>query len=445
MKQVHKVVWTEGMFLRPHHFQQSENYLEHYIRSWGMAQREHYWGFISLEIDESALRLGTIALNAASGIMPDGTFFSFYGAEEAPPPLNIPDGKNTTNVMLALPVHRASSREVAFSDGHDSLARYTAYETEVEDMNTMSVGSAELQFGQLRLQLIPESELTADWCAIGVIRVLEKSTDNSLKIDANYIPPMLSCQENPLLNSFITDILGLLQQRSQQMGQRLGQTGRGGISETSDFMMMQLINRNIGMTHHAYRCNQYHPERLFAEWLTLACELMTFSPARTTGDALPVYDHDDLAFCFGALMNWLRQGLSIVFEENAIQLPLVERSHGLNIATIPYANMINEFGFVIAVNADMPAEMLRSHLPAHLKIAPVNSIRDLVQLQLPGIGLRSMPAAPRQLPYHAGYTYFELENSGEMWKLMHKSSAFALHLAGEFPGLNMEFWAIRNA
>jgi type VI secretion system protein ImpJ len=77
-------------------------------------------------------------------------------------------------------------------------------------------------------------------------------------------------------------------------------------------------------------------------------------------------------------------------------------------------------------------------------VAPVNNIRDLVQLQLPGIGLRSMPAAPRQLPYHAGYTYFELENSGELWKQMSKSSAFALHLAGEFPGLNMEFWAIRN-
>lgn len=445
MKQVHKIVWTEGMFLRPHHFQQSENYLEHIIRSWGMTQQEHYWGFISLDIDESALRLGNIALNAASGIMPDGSFFSFSGAEEAPRPLKIADGKNTTNVMLALPVYRAGSREVAFTDSADSLARYVAYETEVEDMNTISVGSAEVQFGQMRLHLLPESELTADWCAIGVLRILEKSADNSLKIDANYIPPTLSCQGNPLLNTFVTDILGLLQQRSQQLGQRLVQTGRGGISETSDFMMLQLINRYVGITHHAHQRNQYPPERLFAEWLALACELMTFSPVRIAGEALPIYDHDDLATCFGALMNGLRQGLSIVFEENAIQLPLIERSHGLNIATIPYANMVKEFGFVIAVNADIPTDTLRTHFPAQLKVAPVNSIRDLVQLQLPGIGLRSMPAAPRQLPYHAGYSYFELESGGELWKKLSQSGAFALHLAGDFPGLNMEFWAIRHA
>ncbi|AHG20956.1 type VI secretion protein [Chania multitudinisentens RB-25] len=444
MKRVHKVVWTEGMFLRPHHFQQSENYLEHAICSWGMAQQEHYWGFLSLEIDESALRMGNIALNSASGIMPDGSFFSFFNAEDAPPPIKIADGKNIFNVMLALPVHRASSREVAFNDSPDSLARYMAYETEVEDMNTISVGSTELQFGQLRLRLIPEQELTADWCAIGVLRVLEKNADNSLRIDASYIPPRLACQKDPRLNTFISDILGLLQQRSQQLSQRLGQSGRGGVSETSDFMMLQLINRHVGITHHAHHRQQYHPERLFTEWLALACELMTFSPVRIAGESLPVYDHDDLATSFNLLMNWLRQGLSIVFEENAIQLPLIERSHGLNIATIPYANMTNEFGFVIAVNADVPTDALRARFPAQLKVAPVNSIRDLVQLQLPGIGLRTMPAAPRQLPYHAGYTYFELESGGELWKQLSQSSAFALHLAGEFPGLNMEFWAIRN-
>lgn len=77
MKQAHKVVWAEGMFLRPHHFQQSENYLEQYIRSWGMAHNEYYWGFTSLDIDENALRQGNIALNAATGILPDGSFFLF--------------------------------------------------------------------------------------------------------------------------------------------------------------------------------------------------------------------------------------------------------------------------------------------------------------------------------------------------------------------------------
>lgn len=35
MNRAEKVVWTEGMFLRPHHFQQSENFLHSTLREWG--------------------------------------------------------------------------------------------------------------------------------------------------------------------------------------------------------------------------------------------------------------------------------------------------------------------------------------------------------------------------------------------------------------------------
>jgi type VI secretion system protein ImpJ len=104
----------------------------------------------------------------------------------------------------------------------------------------------------------------------------------------------------------------------------------------------------------------------------------------------------------------LRQGLSLVLEEHAIQLPLTERTHGLNVATLS-TNMAREFGFVLAVKANVPGEMLQTHFPAQMKVAPVTKIRDLVQLQLPGMKLRAMPVAPPQIPWHAGYNYFELE------------------------------------
>lgn len=35
MNKAEKVIWTEGMFLRPHHFQRTESYLQHHIREWG--------------------------------------------------------------------------------------------------------------------------------------------------------------------------------------------------------------------------------------------------------------------------------------------------------------------------------------------------------------------------------------------------------------------------
>ncbi len=113
---------------------------------------------------------------------------------------------------------------------------------------------------------------------------------------------------NPVLKTFINDLQGLLQQRSQQMSQRLLQPGRGGSSEMVDFMLLQLINRHLGQVSHAYHLDHLHPERLFADWLQFATELASFSAQRTPEGRLPVYDHDNLALCFGKLMLLLRQG-----------------------------------------------------------------------------------------------------------------------------------------
>ena len=79
-----------------------------------------------------------------------------------------------------------------------------------------------------------------------------------------------------------------------------------------------------------------------------------------------------------------------------------------------------------------------------VKIGPVERIRDLVNLQLPGIGLTGLPVAPRQIPYHAGFSYYELDRGNDLWKQLERTGNLAMHIAGEFPGLELEFWAIRG-
>jgi len=79
-----------------------------------------------------------------------------------------------------------------------------------------------------------------------------------------------------------------------------------------------------------------------------------------------------------------------------------------------------------------------------VKVGPVEKIREMVNLSLPGISLRPLPVAPRQIPYHAGFTYFELDRASEFWKVMPTSGGFAFHVGGEFPGLELEFWAIKE-
>jgi len=58
--------------------------------------------------------------------------------------------------------------------------------------------------------------------------------------------------------------------------------------------------------------------------------------------------------------------------------------------------------------------------------------------------MKPIPVAPRQIPFHAGYSYFQLEPHSEYWNELKHSGGFAIHVGGDFPGLVLEFWAIRQ-
>jgi type VI secretion system protein ImpJ len=157
-----------------------------------------------------------------------------------------------------------------------------------------------------------------------------------------------------------------------------------------------------------------------------------------------VYRHDDLEHSFGPVIADLRQSLSAVLEQTAIPIPLQDRKYGIRVAQVADRSLLGAANFVLAVHAATSAEVLRRHLPNQIKIGPVESIRELVNSALPGIQLVPLPVAPRQIPYHAGATYFELDRSGRMWKQLQQSGGIAFHLAGDFPDMQMELWAIRG-
>jgi len=56
-----KVVWSEGIFITPQHFQQFDRYIESGLRQLSILREGFYWGFTALELDTSGLKQGVIA------------------------------------------------------------------------------------------------------------------------------------------------------------------------------------------------------------------------------------------------------------------------------------------------------------------------------------------------------------------------------------------------
>ncbi|TQV66907.1 type VI secretion system baseplate subunit TssK [Exilibacterium tricleocarpae] len=442
-----KVIWSEGMFLRPQHFQQQDRYLERYIEGRTNALNAYFSGLQALAIDAEPLQLGKISITAARGVFPDGTPFSIPDHENLPPVLEVPENTREETVYLCIPLRRPGSLDVIRAEDsqlHAHQARFQAHSLDARDSASAAGEEARIQIGKLRLALKLGTDDLSGYATIGVARIRERNPDKPVELDNNYIPPLLDCAESPVLKAYFEELKSLLKQRGEALSHRLSDSGRAGSAEIADYMLLQVINRIEPLVAHLSQQKGLHPVAFFTELVQMAGELATFTTGDKRAPVFAPYQHDNLADTFAGIFAVLRQCLSMVLEQSAIAMKLVERKYGIHVAAITDPSLVTDASFVLAAKADMQGDLLRSHMPTQTKVAPVEKIRDLISAQLPGVKLRPLPVAPRQIPYHAGFTYFELERSGEIWNMMKSSGGFAIHLGADFPNLEMELWAIRD-
>src|SRR3984893_4585579 len=141
MTRLSKVVWFEGMYLGPHHFQaqrQSFEDLVHFSSS-------NLWfeplGLIGYRLDAEALPNGTAALIRARCIFPDGLVFHMPDSDSLPPARKVeeffPPTQESLKVMLAIPPHRQEGPNCTLPpQDSDANTRYIAEAYPLCDENT---------------------------------------------------------------------------------------------------------------------------------------------------------------------------------------------------------------------------------------------------------------------------------------------------------------------
>ena len=444
MSKNNRVIWSEGMFLRPQHFQQQGRYIDTLVAESSHIGKAYEWGISKLKIDQRQLSQGKFVLAECCGIFSDGTPFNLPEDDPLPPPIEIPVDVSNSIVYLSLPARLEGSVEVDSDEKRNCLARYHATEIDITDHTTQNNETATLTIGKLQNCLLLAEQERAGHTCIGIARIIESRVDKNIILDNEYLTPSLDCHALPRLKGFIKEISGLLHTRGEALAVRASEAGRGGVAEISDFMLLQAINRFEPLFEHLQNITCLHPEDFYRQSVQLAGELSTFSKPNKRPVVLPAYQHDNLQLTFDHVMEEIRDCLSVVMEQNAIPLPLTSPKYGTRAAKIPDDSLLDDAFFVLAVKAEVPNEQLLREFPTQLKIGPVEQVQQLIRAALPGINVHALPVAPRQIPYHAGFSYFELNKQSELWQQMKTSGGFAIHSAGNFPGLALEFWAIKN-
>lgn len=445
-----KIVWREGMLLRPQHLQQQDRYYQHQFKALLQTAAPCNWGFFTVEIDKQYLMMGKIVVSHAAGILPDGTLFRI--GENDLPTVEVKKDLYDAIVYLALPLVSGNSVENRLAEEHQVVTPYVSfekltYDTNYGERNSCAVLCCRHDFRLLVEQAGSNNGLldAASWIKMPLCRISDVSADGVVTLDEQFRPSFLHFGECSQLQGYLRELVNLLAHRGDTLAGRIRHTGRFGTSEVGDFLMLALINRNETRLRHLLQLKQVHPERVFMEMVSLHSELASFN-----GDSrrpLPdlSYSHSAQYTCFARVMNELRQHLSQVIEQHAVELPLQTRKYGILVSPLQDRTLLEHAQFVLTAQADCEQEQLRNKLPAQLKVGPVEQIRQMVNLHLPGITLRPLSAAPRQLPFHARQLYFSLELDAGMRSQLESSGGFALHVAGEFPELQLNLWAIRNS
>jgi type VI secretion system protein ImpJ len=439
-----RVIWSEGLFLQPQHFQQQDRYFERYIETRCHALIPHSWGFTEIELERDFLSIGKFGLRRAVGVFPDGTPFRMPEDDPLPAPIDVGADVRDQLLHLAVPLRRTGELEVGRAVGSDELVRDDVRELQARNATSIAGDVALLEVAALRTRLLLASDATQAYACVPLAHLIECRADKRVVLDEHFIPTVLHARTASRLATLTTELLGLLHQRGEALGGRVAATGRGAAAEFADFLMLQVINRYEPLLAHYADSGALHPEELFRVCVSAAGELATFTTTSKRPPKFPGYRHDRLRESFDPVIAALRESLSKVLTQNAVSIPLEPKKFGISVAIVTDRNLFNTAVFILAARADLPSEELRRRFPAQLKIGPVEKIGDLVRLQLPGVPVLPVPVAPRQIPFHAGFTYFELDQTSELWDQLKGSGGVALHIAGEFPGLAMEFWAIRG-
>ncbi|MBQ4681558.1 type VI secretion system baseplate subunit TssK [Aeromonas dhakensis] len=443
MSSRNRVIWREGLFIKPQHFQQQQRHSDYALHARLSALSDYFYGLQSLAINEDYLGFGRIALVGATGILPDGTVFNIPNDDMLPTPLEITDASVANQkVYLALPLSVSGVNEVG--QGGQVATRLQAHRHDVRDLHSEGGDVVSLEVGRVSLRLMLEREDRSAYASLAIARILDKRPDGGLVLDPNFMPCSISVSAIPTLKRFLGESAGLVAERARSLSQRIAAPGQQGVADVAEFMMLQLLNRAQPQLSHLARLGTLHPERLHESLVQLCGELMTFTDESRLPPEFPAYRHDDQQVSFEPVMLALRQALSTVLSPRAVSIQLRKHQYGIMVAMVNESELMKSADFVLAVRARMPQEQLRKQLLQQTKVASSDKIRELISLQLPGIPLLPLPVAPRQLPYHAGYSYFQLDRQSPAWQTLAVSNTLAFHIAGDFPELDMQLWAIRS-
>ena len=457
MKLLSKVVWSEGMYLGPHHFQAQSRYFEDSIQFATSSLWFAPYGLAGLELDAEALYNGTIALRHARGIFPDGLAFNMPESDPLPDARAFadlfPPTREGLQVMLAIPSRKldgancaveengAGGRSALGKDGRMGV-RYSAESRMLHDENN-GYDERTVRLGRKNFRLLADSEPAGDLLTMPLARVIRDGSGHYI-FDPHFVPPVLHIGASPRLMRLAQSLIEILDEKSMALG-RSGSSGGTArdfsTREIANFWLLHAVNSGLAPLRHLLASKQRHPEELYLELSRLAGALCTFSLDALAHD-LPLYNHDSSSECFSQLEHHIRTHLELVVPTNCITIPLTAAGGYFFDGEAKDTRVMGHSRWVLALSADTGEAEIMTKAPQLVKVCSQSFVRELVKRALPGMTLTHLPVPPTAISARVEAQYFSINRSGPCWDHIQQTRHIGVYVPGEFPNARVDIQVI---
>jgi len=448
MKYLSRVVWSEGMYLGPHHFQAQSRYFEDSIHFAASSIWFEPWGLVGAQVDAEALKNGTVSLVHARGILPDGMVFHMPEADALPEPRNIadlfPPARDRVGVMLAVPPRKEEGANLWVSENGSGIPDPTLrYRTETRLLHDETNGRDEkpVNVGRKNIRLLLDTEPPGDLITLSIARVARDGAGHFV-LDDTFIPPCIALSASDRLMALLGRLIEILEDKSSRFSRAGGRSwSEFSTREIANFWLLHTVNSALAPLRHHYQSRRGHPEEAFIEMLRLGGALCTFafdSHPRT----LPLYDHKNLDRCFAELDAHIRQHLETIAPSQYIEIPFVKRADYFYESEVTDQRVLDRARWIFGVRSKLSEPELISRVPQLVKLCSKQFVPQLVKRALPGLALTHLPVPPSQIPVRADFQYFSVSRVGPCWDHISHSRELGLYVPGEVPDPEIELMVI---
>jgi len=442
-----KVLWGEGLFLRPQHFQRQDAYHEARLHDLSQTLHPYGWGARRVRFDPHALTGGTLRPLDLSAVFPDGESYDAPAHDALPDALSLqelPAGVQSTLVYLGLPLQRDDGANLGDATS-TNLVRYRQANQVTGDLFT-DAAEAELSYLSKAVKLLTDDQPRDAYSTVPVARV-RRTSSGGFELDEEYIPPCAQIQASPFLHRELRSVLDALQAKVDALYGLHRQTSQNIIEfrsgDIASFWLLHTINTSFSALAHLQQHPQLHPERLHQELLRMAGALLTFSNVYQLGD-LPVYRHDQPEVSFRRLLEMLRTLLDTVISTRYFKIALNEVKPSYHLGRLDSQRIDGNASFYLSVSAALPAQELIQSVPVRFKVGAPDDVEKCVLSALPGVKLTHAAQVPAAIPVRPGSHYFELDARGALYERMLKAQSLMIYVPAGIADLNMELVAVTS-